>query len=694
MNSLVNIMIVTTRKCNLNCSHCYNKSGPFKKDVLGENDIEAIIKDICTLQQEYTIERVTVTGGEFLILPNSLWILSRIKSVLKVKTRVETNGIIFLSHPEIIIKYPIDELFVSTDYFHNTLKKDGTSEVLDNLLRIRNNQKIIVRVTLSKGDDTTKSLFLSHYRDIQDLDIEFKYVSPSGRAYENIKEFSGYTLKENPSLFKCKAGDSFLVDLSKKWYACYTNCDLSMVCEVGDAYLLEKMKSVRTDRMNHILSTGQIDFNISDRNNYFYSKKFYYRCEPCLFAQQLNSKKLIVVNLPAVDPTQDAYIKGFIFPTFSEKYLVPMLQNAGLKTEFLDLNLGDIKEQIQKINNTDSLVYIHLTANKYYSYNLFRQLVSTRRIILGGPMPRFCRELFTDEIILDDELEENGICRLFNIENGNLLWERDTFQPACIQPNVDNESVINDFGNVILAGRGCIYQCAFCIHSVFHRKIHMRSVVSLKAELDSYKGVKTSIYLADASVGNSKEYKKIMELLSQYNNLSFSMNIRADQISDEFISQIKRVNIDKLYVGLESLNNNSLCKYQKGENIEKIEEALAKLNKCHIQFHLSYIIDETFEESEFKKFIQKYNPASISAHFYIPYPGTSGYMPDNKWFEKKDWPFTISRYMENDEEIKVNIARFWGYPINKYHTITSHEHTNTFEIINKKLNEMEGLLIR
>ena len=484
MNSLVNIMIVTTRKCNLNCSHCYNKSGPFKKDVLGENDIEAIIKDICTLQQEYTIERVTVTGGEFLILPNSLWILSRIKSVLKVKTRVETNGIIFLSHPEIIIKYPIDELFVSTDYFHNTLKKDGTSEVLDNLLRIRNNQKIIVRVTLSKGDDTTKSLFLSHYRDIQDLDIEFKYVSPSGRAYENIKEFSGYTLKENPSLFKCKAGDSFLVDLSKKWYACYTNCDLSMVCEVGDAYLLEKMKSVRTDRMNHILSTGQIDFNISDRNNYFYSKKFYYRCEPCLFAQQLNSKKLIVVNLPAVDPTQDAYIKGFIFPTFSEKYLVPMLQNAGLKTEFLDLNLGDIKEQIQKINNTDSLVYIHLTANKYYSYNLFRQLVSTRRIILGGPMPRFCRELFTDEIILDDELEENGICRLFNIENGNLLWERDTFQPACIQPNVDNESVINDFGNVILAGRGCIYQCAFCIHSVFHRKIHMRSVVSLKAELD------------------------------------------------------------------------------------------------------------------------------------------------------------------------------------------------------------------
>ena len=82
MNSLVNIMIVTTRKCNLNCSHCYNKSGPFKKDVLGENDIEAIIKDICTLQQEYTIERVTVTGGEFLILPNSLWILSRIKSCL------------------------------------------------------------------------------------------------------------------------------------------------------------------------------------------------------------------------------------------------------------------------------------------------------------------------------------------------------------------------------------------------------------------------------------------------------------------------------------------------------------------------------------------------------------------------------------------------------------------------------------
>ena len=253
---------------------------------------------------------------------------------------------------------------------------------------------------------------------------------------------------------------------------------------------------------------------------------------------------------------------------------------------YFDLNKGDLERTIRAINNSDNLIYIHLTANKYYTYNLFRQLVSTRRIIIGGPLPQTCPELFQEEIIINDELEEEGICKLYNIEHNGHLWEQDCLMPKASCTTFRNETVQSDFSNVILAGRGCLYKCDFCIHSSFHKEVHLRSMVSIKKELDSYNGEKNSIYLADPSVGNHKFYKNILALLSAYKHLSFSMNIRADQITEDFIQIIKKVNIDKLYIGLESFNDLFLSRHHKGETIEKIKAALQKLNDNHIPFHL------------------------------------------------------------------------------------------------------------
>lgn len=255
-----------------------------------------------------------------------------------------------------------------------------------------------------------------------------------------------------------------------------------------------------------------------------------------------------------------------------------------------------------------------------------------------------------------------------------------------------NETVQSDFSNVILAGRGCLYKCDFCIHSSFHKEVHLRSMVSIKKELDSYNGEKNSIYLADPSVGNHKFYKNILALLSAYKHLSFSMNIRADQITEDFIQIIKKVNIDKLYIGLESFNDLFLSRHHKGETIEKIKAALQKLNDNHIPFHLSLILDDEFSLTKLKNLLDSYHPASMSFHFYIPYPGTIGYNPEKKWFENKYWPFTISNSTSNAELLKKEIAEFMRYPLNQYHTITSHDHTQTFAIIQKRIEEMEGLL--
>ena len=59
-------------------------------------------------------------------------------------------------------------------------------------------------------------------------------------------------------------------------------------------------------------------------------------------------------------------------------------------------------------------------------------------------------------------------------------------------------------------------------------------------------------------------------------------------------------------------------------------------------------------------------------------------------FKDKEWPYNISNSINNSENLKKEIATYFGYPINKYHTITPHNHYETFKIIDKKLEELES----
>ena len=54
-------------------------------------------------------------------------------------------------------------------------------------------------------------------------------------------------------------------------------------------------------------------------------------------------------------------------------------------------------------------------------------------------------------------------------------------------------------------------------------------------------------------------------------------------------------------------------------------------------------------------------------------------------FNEKEIPKTV-------EKMAGEISNYFNYPVNNYHTITPHDHTETFKIINKKLNELEKLV--
>ncbi|MFQ7801468.1 MAG: hypothetical protein ACLRHW_18480 [Coprobacillus cateniformis] len=49
-------------------------------------------------------------------------------------------------------------------------------------------------------------------------------------------------------------------------------------------------------------------------------------------------KQIFLVDLPAVDTVQDIYIKGYICPTFTNRYLRPILEHYGISVKYYNLN--------------------------------------------------------------------------------------------------------------------------------------------------------------------------------------------------------------------------------------------------------------------------------------------------------------------------------------------------------------------
>ena len=686
----ITILLELTRRCNLLCKHCYNSSCIDSPLQLSLDEVKVLIKDIKQIESKYSIERIILTGGEFITMDNSKEIFQLFRDNFDCILRIETNGFLFYKNKEILEEYTADEFFLSVDKLHGTLKDDGSSDILDFFLK-NTDKNIVARITIDKGMEDLRDAFIDKYHGNEKLTIEAKYISPSGRASENFKKFKGFKFNENPELFKCLAKNYIHFNVSRNWYCCYTACELSRFGKLGDKDLITKFESkYLSEKMCAIRDRGIIELLCSKCNNEeFYNKEFYYRCEPCLYLQNQSRPKIILVDLPCVDTTQDVYTKGFIFPTFTEKYLKKILEDNGIDVYYYNLNKVSLMKSINEINELKIPVYIHLVANKLYSFNLFKKLVKNE-ILVGGPLPKFESKKFSDVLVIKDELEEDGILKYFNIENKSI-WENPVFCPNKIKNNFTNESVTNDFANIILLSRGCLYRCAFCIHACYHKKVHIRNLQSIALELNNYKN-NTSIYIADASVGNLKLYGEILDLLAIYKNIKFSMNIRADQINQETIKKLLKINIDRLYIGVENPSDDKLKEYNKGEKSNDIINALQLLRNHNIEYHLSFIVSNDLLDTDIRKIDDIYKAKTYSFHYYIPYPGTLKYNGELEYFNDKNWPNKIYKNDINIFKLKKEISNYFNYPVNNYHTITPHDHTETFKIINKKLNELEKLV--
>ncbi len=223
------------------------------------------------------------------------------------------------------------------------------------------------------------------------------------------------------------------------------------------------------------------------------------------------------------------------------------------------------------------------------------------------------------------------------------------------------------YGDVIMTGRGCPFNCAYCAsRNIWGRKARLRSVDSIIKELkDIRRRAEASLLVSAGDTNNAAPLPgrwvvkilddtftvikpRTMELLdaiisNDLNCFEFTGGVRADTLDKKLVRKMRKANFKSVTLGVESGSPRILKLIRKGETNDHVINAVKLLREEGIRSHTFFMIgfpEETQEDIELsKKLILRAQPDHVEINMVTPYPGTD-------IFPKiiKDDPNSINRW--------------------------------------------------
>ena len=185
--------------------------------------------------------------------------------------------------------------------------------------------------------------------------------------------------------------------------------------------------------------------------------------------------------------------------------------------------------------------------------------------------------------------------------------------------------------NIISTSRGCPFKCDFCYNSCdAYKNLYINRPVKDVIEDIKSIGKRHVMFIDDNFIGNPKwtlEFMHAIRPLKLKWNAAVSANISE---MPELLDEMKISGCQSLFIGFESLNEQSLKSVNKGQNqIEKYEKLIHEIHKRGIMINASFVfgLDEdnlqTFEKTV--DWIVKNHIETVTSHILTPYPGTALY---------------------------------------------------------------------
>lgn len=180
------------------------------------------------------------------------------------------------------------------------------------------------------------------------------------------------------------------------------------------------------------------------------------------------------------------------------------------------------------------------------------------------------------------------------------------------------------------ASKGCSFRCAWCAKPIWGQRYQQRSPQAVAAEMAELKARfgPDHIWFADDIFGFRADWVQRFadELQRLGGGIPFSIQTRADLISDAMASALADAGCQEAWIGAESGSQKVLDAMNKGTTVGEIHEARRRLQDAGVRvgffIQLGYLGEGLPELLQTRQLIEEARPDDIGVSVSYPLPGT------------------------------------------------------------------------
>ncbi len=298
---------------------------------------------------------------------------------------------------------------------------------------------------------------------------------------------------------------------------------------------------------------------------------------------------------------------------------------------FKDINFRKVEEA--DLIGINIMTY---TAGRGYEIADFIKRKTNKRIIIGGihasVLPQEALE-HSDQVIVG---EAESVIK--DVVEGKCK-EEIVYAPAV--DNLDeipfpNYSLLKSPYNAIniMTSRGCPYNCTFCTTTRMFSPYRRRSSENVIKELKIHKkrGLKYLCIQDDNFTADKERAKEILDKMI-FHRLIFKETFfyaRMDMFDDpDLMGLLQKANFRRVFIGIESLNQQSLKYVNKKQTLKNIEQMRDQLHKYKFKLIASFVIgldyDDIDDIQRMVRFSKEINAYQMQPQILTPYVGTPIY---------------------------------------------------------------------
>ncbi len=373
-------------------------------------------------------------------------------------------------------------------------------------------------------------------------------------------------------------------------------------------------------------------------------------------------------NIVLIEPRSPDYhiFSRYKLPRLGTLILGAVLEQAGyyVKVYVEDIAPIDIKTMFE----SDLVGISTITSTAPRAYELSAQIRKRGiPVMMGGPHVTFMAEEALEycDYVLRGEGEGAVVPLVKALETGEGLGDvsglsfrvgGNSFHnpevPPCHNldeiPFPDFSLIRSPMGTIrpVMTSRGCPYNCSFCmVTKMFGRRYRYRSKEHVMRELRTVDPKEIIFFYDDHFAANKERTKELLRMmLAEGITPRWTAQVRADVTRDsELMDLFRKTNCLYVYVGIESVNPQSLESYNKKISVKDIEDSISVFHDYGIRVHGMFVMgcdEDTIESIRYTpQFAKKNNIDTVQFMILTPLPGSDQFkqFEDENRLLTKDW---------------------------------------------------------